>query len=122
AITRRCNLFATAKVRRLLPDSKKSGEIFPELLRQGGNETTKLAQGAKSCREKASRGDASRGDRYLSHRSHHTQVPVPVTNAYVRLSHHSPDWPRFLSEKKEKNLAVLQKKRIFAAKKKQTSH
>lgn len=35
-------------------------------------------------------------------------VPVPVTT--------------FLSEKKEKNLAVLQKKRIFAAKMKQTSH
>ena len=27
---------------------KKSGEIFSELLRQGGNETTKLAQGAKN--------------------------------------------------------------------------
>ena len=24
--------------------------------------------------------DHSRGDRYLSHSSHHTQVPVPVTN------------------------------------------
>ena len=49
-----------------------------------------------------------RGDRYLSHSSHHTQVSVPVTT--------------FLSKEKEKNLAVLQKKRIFAAKKKQTSH
>ena len=47
------NLFCLiddAKVRRFCPDSKNLGEIFPELLRQGGNETTKLAQGAKSCR------------------------------------------------------------------------
>ena len=44
-------LIDDAKVRRVLPDSKYSGEIFSELLRQGGNETTKLAQGAKSCRE-----------------------------------------------------------------------
>ena len=44
---------------------------------------------------------------HLGHSSHHTQS-VPVTT--------------FLSKEKEKNLAVLQKKRIFAAKKKQTSH
>jgi hypothetical protein len=44
-------LIDDAKVQRLLPDSKNLGEIFSELLRQGGNETTKLAQGAKSCRE-----------------------------------------------------------------------
>ena len=43
-------LFATAKVQRLLPDSKNLGEIFPELLRQGIIDATKLAQGAKSCR------------------------------------------------------------------------
>ena len=47
------NLFCLiddAKVRRLLPDSKKLGEIFSELLRQGIIDATKLAQGAKSCR------------------------------------------------------------------------
>ena len=44
-------LFATAKVQRLLPDSKNLGEIFSELLRQGGNETTKGAQRPKDCRE-----------------------------------------------------------------------
>ena len=48
------NLFCLiddAKVRRLLPDSKNLGEIFPELLRQGIIDATKLAQGAKSCRD-----------------------------------------------------------------------
>ena len=33
-----------------MPDSKNLGEIFPELLRQGIIDATKLAQGAKSCR------------------------------------------------------------------------
>ena len=28
-----------------------------------------------------SRGDSSRGDRYLSHSSRHTQVPVPATTS-----------------------------------------
>ena len=42
--------FDDAKVQRLLPDSKNLGEIFPELLRQGIIDATKLAQGAKSCR------------------------------------------------------------------------
>jgi hypothetical protein len=42
---------------------------------------------------------------YLGMTAAMTQVSVPVTK-----------------KKKEKNLAVLQKKRIFAAKKKQTSH
>ena len=41
-------------------------------------------------------------------------VSVPVTTSFPVTT--------FLSKKKEKNLAVLQKKRIFAAKKKQTSH
>ena len=44
------NLFCLiddAKVQRLLPDSKN---LFPELLRQGIIDATKLAQGAKSCR------------------------------------------------------------------------
>jgi hypothetical protein len=48
------NLFCLiddAKVRRFCPDSKNLGEIFPELLRQGIIDATKLAQGAKSCRE-----------------------------------------------------------------------
>ena len=43
-------LIDDAKVQRLLPDSKNLGEIFPELLRQGIIDATKLAQGAKSCR------------------------------------------------------------------------
>ena len=48
------NLFCLiddAKVRRFCPDSKNLGEIFSELLRQGGNETTKGGLRAKFCRE-----------------------------------------------------------------------
>ena len=47
------NLFCLiddAKVQRLLPDSKNLGEIFPELLRQGGIGATKVVYRAKSCR------------------------------------------------------------------------
>ena len=43
--------FDDAKVRRFCPDSKNLGEIFSELLRQGGNETTKGGLRAESCRE-----------------------------------------------------------------------
>ena len=44
-------LIDDAKVRRVLPDSKYSGEIFSELLRQGIKDATKGGLRAKSCRE-----------------------------------------------------------------------
>ena len=47
------NLFCLiddAKVQRLLPDSKNLGEIFPELLRQGGIGATKGVREPKYCR------------------------------------------------------------------------
>ncbi len=43
-------LIDDAKVRRLLPDSKNLGEIFPELLRQGGIGATKGVREPKYCR------------------------------------------------------------------------
>ena len=42
--------FDDAKVRRFCPDSKNLGEIFSELLRQGGIGATKVVYRAKSCR------------------------------------------------------------------------
>jgi len=44
-------LIDDAKVRRVLPDSKYSGEIFSELLRQCGRLATKPLQAAKRCRK-----------------------------------------------------------------------
>jgi len=44
-------LIDDAKVRRFWPDSKEMSGFFSDLLRQGGNETTKGGLRAKSCRE-----------------------------------------------------------------------
>ena len=55
-------MFATAKVRRLLPDSKNLGEIFSELLRQGGHEASKAGHEATSCRILVRSGYPLRGE------------------------------------------------------------
>jgi len=51
-------LIDDAKVRRFWPDSKEMSGFFSDLLRQGGNETTKGGLRAKSCREDQPWGQA----------------------------------------------------------------